>query len=226
MDADLTFKVEVLGEDHAEQAAALIAAAMPGGGTLVLTGGTTAERIYPRLAGKRADWSNVEFAFSDERCVPPDDANSNYGMARRLFLDAASPGTVNRMKGELPPDEGAADYHGQMAPLVAHGFDLLLLGMGADAHVGALYPGSPALGSDRFAAAVDRPDGMQGLTLTPPAMLSARKILLLVTGEGKAPTVRRALDSDETPETCPVRLLKDHPDVTFLLDPPAATNLP
>ena len=86
----MTFKIDVLPGDHAEGVASLIAEAMPDGGTMVLTGGTTAERVYPRLAGKRADWSNVGFAFSDERCVPPDDAASNYGMAKRLFLDAAA----------------------------------------------------------------------------------------------------------------------------------------
>ena len=66
-----------------------------------------------------------------------------------------------------------------------HRYSLLLLGMGADAHVGAMFPSSPALGeTEKLCAAVNRPDGMRGLTLTPPAMLSARKILLLVTGTG------------------------------------------
>ncbi len=210
--------------EHAEECARLILEALPSGGSLVLTGGTTAERIYPRLAGKR-DWSNVEFVFSDERCVPPDDPASNYGMARRLFLDAADAGTVHRMKGELPPPDGAADYDREMRGPVAHGFDLMLLGVGADAHIGALYPGSPALESDAFCAAVDRPDGMKGLTLTPPAMLSARKILLLVAGEAKAETVARAIKGDKPVEKCPVRLLAAHPDVTFLLDEAAASAL-
>jgi 6-phosphogluconolactonase len=98
----------------------------------------------------------------------------------------------------------------------------MLLGMGADCHIGALYPASPALGADDYCAPVDRPDGLAGLTLTPPAMLAARKILLLVTGAAKAEAVRRAVEGSEGPESCPVRLLADHPDATFLLDEPAA----
>lgn len=221
----MTFKIEVFDtDDYADEAAQHIVDALPGGGSLVLTGGTTAEKIYPRLAGKRP-WSNVDFTFSDERCVPPDDVASNYGMARRLFLEAADATTVHRMKGELPPEEGAADYDRTLQPIVHHGFDLMLLGMGADNHVGALFPGSDALDSDRLCEAVERPDGLMGLTLTPTAMLSARKVLLLVTGEAKAEAVAAALDDSAQPLDRPVRLLADHPDATFLLDRGSASRL-
>lgn len=222
----MSFQTEISkGGSWATETARRIADALPGGGALVLTGGTTVEPLLPQLAAKKSDWTGVEIAFSDERCVPPDDGASNYGMARRLLLDAAEPAAVHRMKGELDPAQGAADYHSSIAPLVARGFDLLLLGMGADAHVGALFPGSPALEATTFCAWVDRPDGMKGLTLTPPAMLSAKKILLLVTGSQKADTVRRAIQGDESSDTCPVRLLASHPDVTFLLDDAAAAAL-
>jgi len=195
------------------------------GGTLVLTGGRVAKSIYPHLAGRRSDWAGTQIAYSDDRCVPPDDPASNYGMTKRLFLDAAEGVTVHRIKGELPPEQAAAKYAEAIRPLVHHGFDLLLLGMGADAHIGAMFPGSPALDSSSLAAAVDRPDGMKGVTLTPPAMLSARKIVLTVTGYEKAATVRRAVTGDEAPAECPVRLLAGHPDVTFLLDRAAAASL-
>lgn len=221
----MSFKIKTFSADnYGDSVATEIAEASLAGTSVVLTGGTTAEKIYPMLVGKR-DWSSVTFAFSDERCVGPDDPASNYGMARRLLLDPAGAGSVHRMKGELDPPAGAAAYSAEISGLVHHGFDLLLLGMGADAHVGALYPGSEALQEPSYCAAVDRPDGMKGLTLTPPAMLSARKVLLLVTGAAKAATVQRALTSDEGPTTCPVRLLASHPDVTFLLDE-AATPSP
>ena len=222
----MPFKTETFDTaSFAESTAKTIAGALPGGGSLVLTGGTTAEKIYPHLGAFKKDWSGVEIAFSDERCVAPDDAKSNYFMAKRTLLDAAGPAVVHRIKGELPPDQGAHEYHEAMRPAVAHGFDLLLLGVGTDAHVGAMSPGSPALSESRLAVAVTRYDGVPGVTLTPPAMLSARKVLLLVTGEAKADVVRRAIHSDEPVETCPVRLLKDHPDVTFLLDEEAASLL-
>lgn len=219
----MSFKIETFPvEKYPAEAARRIVDALPGGGTLVLTGGTTVEPLYPQLAAKKGDWTGVEFAFSDERCVPPDDPQSNYGMARRLILDLIDGPSVHRMKGELEPSHGAADYHTTIAPLVQRGFDLLLLGMGADAHIGAMFPGSPALSANTYCAPVDRPDGLKGLTLTPPAMLSAKKVLLLVTGRSKAEAVRRAVQGDESPESCPVRLLADHPDATFLLDEDAA----
>lgn len=221
----MAFKVETFPPDRFPEAVAhRIIETLPGGGSLILTGGTTIEPVYPRLAAKR-DWSNVVIGFSDERCVPPDDPASNYGMARRLFIDAAEPASVHRMKGELGPGAGASDYTEQMAPLVAQGFDLLLLGMGADCHVGALFPGSPALAAIEPAAGVDRPDGLQGITLTPPAMTSARRILLIVSGASKAEAVARAISGDEKPEDCPARLLIDHPDATFLLDETAAGSI-
>jgi 6-phosphogluconolactonase len=214
----MTFKIKTFSSvDYDVSVASEIAEASLTGTSVVLTGGTTAEKIYPILVAKR-DWSSVTFAFSDERCVAPDHPASNYGMARRLLLDPAGANSVHRMKGELDPPAGASEYSDEISGLVHHGFDLLLLGMGADAHIGALYPGSPALQEASYCAAVDRPDGMKGLTLTPPAMLTARKVLLLVTGTGKAATVHRALTSDEGPDACPVRLLASHPDVTFLLD--------
>ncbi|MGI8773502.1 MAG: 6-phosphogluconolactonase [Actinomycetota bacterium] len=221
----MPFEVLTLEGDYSTEAAAHIAGAFTGGGSLVLTGGRVAKNIYPHLAGRRADWTGVQVAYSDDRCVPPDHAESNYGMTKRLFLDAAEGVTVHRVRGELEPERAAAMYSDAMKPLVEHGFDLLLLGMGADAHIGAMFPGSPALGATAPAMAVDRPDGMKGVTLTPPAMLSARKIILVVTGEEKAPTIRRAVQGTEPPEGCPVRLLAGHPDVTFLLDPAAASHL-
>lgn len=221
----MTFEVLTYDdESYTERAAALIAESFTGG-VLGLTGGRVAKRIYPHLAGRMSDWTGVQIAYSDDRVVPPDDPESNYGMTKRLLLDATEGVSVHRVKGELPADQAAVEYAREIRPLVDHGFDLLLLGMGADAHVGAMFPGSPALHSTTLAEAVDRPDGMKGVTLTPPAMLSARKILLVVTGEEKAETVRRAVEGSETPDECPVRLLADHPDVTFVLDRAAASRL-
>ena len=223
----MTFKTEVFGRDtYPADAALRIADALEGAGSLVLTGGTTAEKLYPELAALPVRWGTLEVCFSDERCVPPNDPASNFGMAERLLFDRAQPRSIHRMKGEEPPGHGADLYHGEIALLVKNRFDVVLLGMGADAHVGALYPGSMALDEDRrLCAAVDRPDGMKGLTLTPPAIRSAKKVLLLVTGSGKAATVTRVIGSSESVASCPARLLADHHDVTFLLDEPAAAEL-
>jgi 6-phosphogluconolactonase len=220
------FSIEVITGDYPRAAAEAIAGVLPETGSVVLTGGTTAEKIYPFLALHDRDWSAIGVAFSDERCVPPDDPASNYKMADDLLLRTRPTARVYRMPGEEEPSEGAALYSDAIAPLVDDGFDLLLLGMGADAHVGAMFPGSPALEErERLCRAVDRPDGMKGLTLTPPAMLSAKKVLLNVTGAGKAATVKRVIEGSETIESCPARLLAHHPDATFLLDEAAAAEL-
>ncbi len=223
----MSFRTEIYPyPSYATEAAGVIGRHLPAQGSVVLTGGTTAAKVYPVLARGGHDWFRLDVTFSDERCVPPEHEESNYKMACGLLLEVAAPAAIHRMPGELDPEEGAAHFHRTIAPAASKGFDLLLIGMGADAHVGAMFPHSPALGEqDLYCRAVDRPDGMRGLTLTPPAMLGAKKILVLVTGEAKAETVKRVIQGGETPDTCPARLLVPHPDVTFLLDRAAASAL-
>ena len=223
----MAFSVEVFPDEvYSEKAAGVISSNLPAMGSIVLTGGTTAEKIYSRLAATGAEWKGLRVFFSDERCVPPTDPASNYAMAERLLFERARPGRVHRMRGEDPPKMGAQRYHDDVGAAIGSGFDLLLLGMGADAHIGAMFPGGAAIAeTERLCVAVDRPDGLKGLTLTLPAMTPARKILLIVTGEGKAATVRRVLKGDEDAESCPARALIEHPDAIFLLDESAASAL-
>lgn len=223
----MTFKVERFEDGfYPQKAAARIVAELPFSRTVVLTGGTTAEKIYYPLAESGMDWTDKDIFFSDERCVPPDNDASNYKMARRTLLDAVGATRIHRMRGEDTPDEAAAGYSAEIEAAAPTGFDLLLLGMGADRHIGAMFPGSPALEvEDSLCAPVDRPDGMKGLTLTPPAMLPATKVLLLVSGTGKAEAVARVTNSNDPVSESPARLLADHPDVTFLLDESAASRL-
>ena len=199
-----------------------IAMALPAAGSVVITGGTTAAKIYEHLDAKR--FNGLDVFFSDERCVPPDHEESNFKMATDLFL-GSSGAVVHRMPGELEPAEGARRYHDEIQPFIAEGVDLWLLGMGADCHVGALYPGSDALDAADYCAAVHRPDAMDGLTLTPQAMLAAASIKVLVAGEKKAEALKRVLQGDEPVAECPARLLLQHADVTFWVDDPAATLL-
>lgn len=223
----MSFKTQVFAAgDYPREAARLIAESSAKASSLVLTGGTTAEKVYRELAAQGVDWAGLSVLFSDERCVPPDDPESNFGMARRLLFADAGPKLVHRMRGEDPPESAAEQYHEAISSAVSDGLDLLLLGMGADAHVCAMFPGSPVVEeTTRFCRAVDRPDGMKGLTLTPPVVLSARKILLIVTGDGKAETVRRVVEGGESPESAPARMLARHEDVTFVLDEGAASAL-
>jgi 6-phosphogluconolactonase len=222
----MNFVVEVFqGGAWAEEAAARVALDLPGRGTVVLTGGTTARPVYGALAATDAGWGSIEVFFSDERCVPPEHEASNFGMANGTLLERVKPASVHRMKGEIDPEEAARSYGAEVENLKAP-FDLVLLGMGADCHIAAMFPGGVAVDvvSD-LCVAVQRPDGLAGLTLTPPAVVSARKVLLLVAGESKAAAVRRAVAGRQPARECPVRLLADHPDATFLLDDAAASLL-
>ena len=220
----LSFPTEIFSStSYAREVAYRITKSLPSFGDVVITGGTTAAKVYDALE-EVARWDGLGVYFSDERCVPPEHPESNYKMATELFLNRTT-ADVHRMLGELEARDAADRYHAEIARAVARGPSLMFLGMGADCHIGALYPESPALDSDIFAAGVDRPDGMKGITLTPPAMLSAKSIRVLATGGGKAEAVKRVVRGTESPRTCPARLLADHPDVTFYLDEPAATLL-
>ena len=147
------FEVLATGEEVAASAARQIGEAVRGGvHSLVLAGGTTPKRCYELLASMDVPWGRVAVLFGDERCVPPDDADSNFLMARETLLARVSPATVYRMPAELGPDEGARAYAEVVkreSPL-----DLVLLGVGEDGHIASLFPGHPVLHARGLTAGV------------------------------------------------------------------------
>ncbi len=180
-------------EDVAESAAAEIASALAEGArTLVLAGGTTPKRCYELLTHSEVTWGRVTILFGDERCVPPDHADSNYRMAREALLDRVAPGSVHRIAGELGPDEAAELYSRVIAPLAP--LDVVLLGAGEDGHTASLFPGHPEVSAQGWAVGVRNapkppPDRV---SLTLPALQGARKVLILAAGAGKAEAVAMA----------------------------------
>ena len=187
------FQVLATPEDVARAAADQIAAALNAGArTLVLAGGNTPKRCYELLAGADVRWGRVTVLFGDERCVPPDDPDSNYLMARGALLDRVSPASVHRIAGELGPDEAAAAYDpivGALSPL-----DVVVLGVGEDGHMASLFPGHPELRATGWAVGVRNapkppPDRV---SLTLPALRAARRVIVLATGAGKAGAVALA----------------------------------
>jgi 6-phosphogluconolactonase len=212
-----------VSDDPAGAAAALLAEA---GGRLCLTGGSTPRAAYERVAGLRADWSGVDVWFTDERCVPPDHEHSNFRMADEALLARARGATVHRIKGELGPADGAADYEREYEAAGEPAFDLILLGIGPDAHICSLFPGDEALAEhDRPVVGVETP-GMAPLvsriTLTLRVVNGSRRIAFLVTGEDKAEAVARAFAGPPDP-MAPASLVDG--EVTVLLDEAAAARL-
>jgi 6-phosphogluconolactonase len=195
------------------------------GETIVLTGGSTIGHAYERAA-ESADWSASKVWWGDERCVPPDDERSNYGLAKRTLLDRleAQP-EVHRIRGELDPAEAAAEYEREIDGLE---ISLLLLGLGPDGHVASLFPGSPQL-EERTRLVTSGPAGLEPfvdrITLTLPVLLSAPRTWFLVTGSAKADVVARAFRGPITPEV-PASLLRDGDGEIFVfLDRDAAGAL-
>jgi 6-phosphogluconolactonase len=214
--------IQVL-DDPAQHAAELLAAAA---GHVTLTGGSTPRVAYERAAGLRGDWSGVDFWFTDERCVPPDHEHSNYGMTERALLSRAEGATVHRMRGELGPEDGATAYENELEEFGPAALDLILVGIGPDAHICSLFPGDDALGErERRVVGVETP-GMAPLvsriTLTLPVVNASGQIVFLVTGEDKAEAVQRVFAGPPDPRA-PGSLVEGN--VTALLDPAAAARL-
>jgi 6-phosphogluconolactonase len=193
---------------------------------VALTGGSTPRVAYERVATIRRDWSGVNVWFTDDRCVPPDHEHSNFRMADQALLSKVEGASVHRMRGELGPHDGAAAYEEELDEFGPEQLDLILLGLGPDAHICSLFPGTDALGErERRVAGVDTP-GMAPLvpriTLTLPVVNSSREIVFLVTGEDKAEAVERVFRGPPDPRA-PGSLVEG--PVVALLDPAAAARL-
>jgi len=179
---------------------------------VAISGGSTPKRTFETLAqrGKGESgipWEQVQLYWVDERCVPPDNQESNYRMTREAMLDAIPlpAASVFRIEGELPPEKAAARYEsvirGQFRLEGAEipRFDVVQLGMGDDGHTASLFPGSPNLPSALNASAVAGCVGMRSpvpphprLSLNLTALLGSRRIVVLITGESKLRTLAAA----------------------------------
>ena len=197
------------------------------GGSIVLTGGSEPGAAYERAARLAPDWSKVSLWWGDDRCVPPDDARSNYRLAKETLLEGleGQPREIHRIRGELEPAAAADLLDAELEDVE---LDFLLLGLGPDAHVGSLFPGSPQLAvEDR--RAVSGPAGLEPfverVTMTMPELQSAKRIVFIVSGEAKAEAVARAFGSEISPEA-PASLLRLAPiRVEVFLDRAAASKL-
>jgi 6-phosphogluconolactonase len=218
-------------ENPAAEAAELIADAVREGGHIALAGGSTPKAAYGLAADMGLEWSGATLWFGDERCVPPDDELSNHRMAKEALLDRieGEQPTVKPMPGEKGPHAGADDYERELQETLGEQIprlDLILLGVGPDAHTASLFPNQPTLGAtDRVVVGTERA-GMEPqvprITLTLTAINAARRIVFLIAGEDKSDAVQRAFGGEPS-EDAPASLVRDP---LVLLDEAAASRLP
>ena len=187
--------------------------------SIALSGGGTARDCYRAVAHQLLDCSDTAFFLGDERWVPVTDPESNEGMARAEWLDAAAPASVNSLVDAAGPglvdiDAAARAYEDLLRarpPL-----DLVHLGLGPDGHTASLFPGSPALDvTERWVIATgDDAHPHPRLTLTFPAIAAARRVVVTVAGVGKRDALARVRAGDRTAPAARV----DAAEVIWLVD--------
>jgi len=178
---------------------------------IALSGGSTPALFFQKLASspyrENIAWQNVHFFWGDERCVPPDHPESNYGMTKKHLLDHTSipDENIHRIVGENDPETEVNRYVSeilQLLPVNQHGwpeFDWILLGLGDDGHTASIFPGADVLEerTNICAVAAHPETGQKRITLTLPAINHAKRISFLVTGENKAKIVAKVLSGNE-----------------------------
>ena len=191
---------------------------------VALSGGSTPRTLYRRLASAgcadRVDWPRVEFYFSDERCVPPDHAESNFKLANDTLFQPLNIKTsqVFRIESEAgQPELIARRYEMTIREQFASPspawprYDMILLGLGDDGHTASLFPNSPALDEKlRAVVSSESPRGAaHRITFTVPLINHARRIVFMVTGPQKAPAIRAVLeDNTVDARQCPAKLIR------------------
>lgn len=205
--------------------------------TVCLSGGSTPKLLFKELAANHrdaVDWSRVHFFWGDERCVAPEDEQSNYGECKKLLLDEIQiPVTnIHRVIGENDPTAEAQRYGETIKEIVAAGalglpeFDLIILGMGGDGHTASIFPHQmELLTSEKICEVAVHPDsGQKRVTITGPVINNAKQVVFLITGAGKADVLATVIDGSGTqyPAT---HVQPKSGELVFFLDEAAAAKL-
>ena len=205
--------------------------------TLALAGGGTPKPVYERLAmpdvARAIEWSRVHVFFGDERCVPPDDPQSNFRMAREALL-ARVPipdENVHRVRGEDPPTVAAEEAERSLRDVVpaapVPSLDLVFLGLGDDGHTASLFPDTAALGEQSRLVVANFVEKLSSwrVTFTAPLINAARDVVFLVEGAGKAAALEAVLEGPFTPTLLPSQLVRPGGSLHWFADEAAAGRL-
>jgi len=225
-------------------ASAVVAAAGARGiARVAISGGTTPKAMFALLADpsqpfvKQVPWDKLDLYWVDERCVGPEDADSNYRMTREALLSKVplQAERIHRMEGELEPEEAAARYEAairngfRLEGAETPTFDLVLLGMGDDGHTASLFPHTEALNDMTHivvANHVPQKDTWR-ITLTWPVINQGREVAFLIEGANKAQVLHEVFQGPYQPETYPSQIIRPASGkLTLLLDAAAASKLP
>jgi len=200
--------------------------------SVALPGGSVGTTFFPHLARAPVDWSRTDFFWGDERALPPYDPESNFGMARSLWLEPAKvpADRIHRMEADAPDAEKAARaYSDTMVRLLGTPprIDFVLLGVGPDGHVCSLFPGHPLLREEsRWVALVtDSPKPPpRRLTLTMPVLAAAELVVVAALGGGKAGILKEALENADS--SLPLAIVARRARrAVFYMDEAAASQL-
>jgi 6-phosphogluconolactonase len=207
---------------------------------LALAGGSTPKPLYELLASPpyaaQIDWSRAHLFWGDERCVPPDHAESNYRMTREALIDRVPipSENVHRIRGEADPGQAAEAYERTLreffgpADPPARSFDVVLLGMGPDGHTASMFPETAAPGETRrwvMAVHVDHPHPMWRVTLTTVVLNAAADVTFLVAGADKAARLREVLGERGERPLPAQRIAPAHGSLHWMVDAAAAARL-
>ena len=210
---------------------------------IALSGGSTPRPLYSLLASepysKRIDWPKVHIFWGDERCVPPDNSQSNYQMARETLLDTVPipVSNVHRIHGEEDPEKAATAYEKELRAFFGVnvtdgsprlGFDLILLGVGDNGHTASLFPGLSAVTEKKrwVMAQYVKDLSMWRITLTPVVINAAKNVIFIVSGEEKAKRLYDALEGPFQPEVLPAQIIRPAAGrLLWFLDKAAAGRL-
>jgi len=232
-------------EDLARKAAdrwiacARTAIAASGRFAVALSGGSTPKTLYALLATpefrERIEWDRAHLFWGDERCVPPDHAESNFRMTREALLSkiTIAPENVHRMAGEKDPANAAAEYEQELRNFfqtkdAAPRFDLILLGLGEDGHTASLFPGGAALQENTRWVATSYVERLRAyrLTLTLPVINAAAQVSFLVAGESKSAIVKALLGNGSNPSQYPAGQVRPATGkLTWFVTQDAATDI-
>jgi 6-phosphogluconolactonase len=226
MNDDVELVVVANAEEAARAVAELLVAAARRGGHVAFSGGSTPRRAYELAAELEPNWASVDAWLGDERCVPPADERANVRLLHETLLRKAErPPVLHPVDTALEPAEAAWLYD---AGLLGVGFQLVLLGLGADGHTASLFPNAPSLDErERLAVAVapGLAPWVDRVTMTIPALSTTRELVFLAVGADKADAVRRAFAEPPSPVT-PASLVRSTEGRTVaVLDAAAAAQV-